>query len=339
MGNLDYKVEAFTGIRPTGGLTIANAIGGVNPIVKLQESGKIKSSMVFVADLHALTDTEAKDSQKAVIDVVKDYISLGLDPKKNKIFIQSMLVEEVAELTIYLCRLVSVAELLRVPTLKEKIKHGQSETSANVLLAMYPIMMAADILLQRTEYVPVGEDQLAHMEMTRFLAQKFNKRYGDVFPIPKTLSLGEPIRVKSLNGSGKMSKTDPNGAILLDDPIEISLSKIKKAQTAFAGERSEILETLVLIGEFLSKEEERSNISAIMQRHYAGENVMGELKSLIGALLKKYLEEFQSKKKSLDEEEILKKIEKDSKIAKKNAQDTLKEVRKAMGMEYITDSF
>ncbi|MGI6423120.1 MAG: tryptophan--tRNA ligase [Candidatus Dojkabacteria bacterium] len=339
MGNSDYKVEAFTGIRPTGGLTIANAIGGVNPIVKLQESGKIKSSMVFVADLHALTDTEAKDSQKAVIDVVKDYISLGLDPKKNKIFIQSMLVEEVAELTIYLCRLVSVAELLRVPTLKEKIKHGQSETSANVLLAMYPIMMAADILLQRTEYVPVGEDQLAHMEMTRFLAQKFNKRYGDVFPIPKTLSLGEPIRVKSLNGSGKMSKTDPNGAILLDDPIEISLSKIKKAQTAFAGERSETLETLVLIGEFLSKEEERSNISAIMQRHYAGENVMGELKSFIGALLKKYLEEFQSKKKSLDEEEILKKIEEDSKIAKKNAQDTLKEVRKTMGMEYITDSF
>ena len=335
MKNIQYKTEVFTGIRPSGGLTIANAIGGVDPIVKLQSENQIKESMVFVADLHALTDAEPKDSQKNVIEVVKDYIALGLDPKKNKIFVQSALVSEVSELTVYLSRLLTVAELMRIPTLKEKIKKGQNETNANVLLAMYPIMMAADILLQKSEYVPVGEDQVVHIEITRLLAQKFNKKYGEVFPIPKVLSLGKPVRVKSLNGNGKMSKTDPNGAILLDDPIETSLKKIQKAQTAFAGENSDTLEALVLIGEFVGNENEKGEISNIMKRHFKGENVMGELKSVINTSLERYLADFQKRKSQIKEEDIVKKIQEDNDIAKKNAQETLKEVRELMGMRYI----
>jgi tryptophanyl-tRNA synthetase len=335
MKNLEYKTEVFTGIRPSGGLTIANAIGGVNPIVMLQNENQIKESMVFVADLHALTDAEPKDSQKNVIEVVKDYIALGLDPQKNRIFVQSALVSEVSELTVYLSRLLTVAELMRVPTLKEKIKKGQNETNANVLLAMYPIMMAADILLQKSEYVPVGEDQVVHIEITRLLAQKFNKKYGNVFPIPKVLSLGKPVRVKSLNGNGKMSKTDPIGAILLDDPIEISLKKIQKAQTAFAGESSDTLDALVLIGEFVANDEEKKEISTIMDKHFKGKNVMGELKSVISISLEKYLRDFQERKSQIKEEDIVKKIQEDNEIAKKNAQNTLKEVRKFMGMMYI----
>jgi tryptophanyl-tRNA synthetase len=335
MKNLEYKTEVFTGIRPSGGLTIANAIGGVNPIVMLQNENQIKESMVFVADLHALTDAEPKESQKNVMEVVKDYIALGLDPQKNRIFVQSALVSEVSELTIYLSRLLTLAELMRIPTLKEKIKKGQNETNANVLLAMYPIMMAADILLQKSEYVPVGEDQVVHIEITRLLAQKFNKKYGNVFPIPKVLSLGKPVRVKSLNGNGKMSKTDSNGAILLDDPIDISLKKIQKAQTAFAGENSDTLEALVLIGEFVGNEDEEGEISNIMNRHFKGENVMGELKSVINISLEKYLRDFQERKSQIKEEDIVKKIQEDNEIAKKNAQETLKEVRELMGMMYI----
>lgn len=335
MKNTEYKVEVFTGIRPSGGLTIANAIGAVNPIVKLQSENEITSTMVFVADLHALTDGEPKETQENVIDVVKDYIALGLDPKKNNIFVQSFLVQEIAELNIYLSRLITLAELMRVPTLKEKLKSGQVESNANALLAMYPIMMASDILLQKSEYVPVGEDQVAHIEITRVLAQKFNKKYGELFPLPKVLSLGKPIRVKSLNGKGKMSKTDPSGAILLDDLIEISLNKIKRAQSAFAGEKSDTLDTLVLIGEFVANEKEKEEISNIMKKHYDGENVMGDLKSVIMIALKRYLENFQKKKASLSDEEILEKIKKDGVLAKKNAQDTLTEIRKALGMKYI----
>lgn len=335
MKNTQYKTEVFTGIRPSGGLTIANAIGGVNPIVMLQNENKIKESMVFVADLHALTDAEPKDSQKNVIEVVKDYIALGLDPQKNRIFVQSALVSEVSELTVYLSRLLTVAELMRIPTLKEKIKKGQNETNANVLLAMYPIMMAADILLQKSEYVPVGEDQVVHIEITRLLAQKFNKKYGEVFPIPKVLSLGKPVRVKSLNGNGKMSKTDSSGAILLDDSIGVSLRKIQKAQTAFAGENSDTLDALVLIGEFVGNEEEKAQISTIMQRHFNGENVMGELKSVINTSLGRYLRDFQERKAQIKEKDIVKKIQEDNEIAKKNAQETLREIREAMGMIYI----
>jgi len=335
MKKAQYKVEVFTGIRPSAGLTIANAIGAVHPIVKLQSEKEITSTMVFVADLHAITDAEPKEVEENVLDVVKDYIALGLDIEKSIIFVQSFLIQEIAELNIYLSRLITLAELMRVPTLKEKLKSGQSESNANALLAMYPIMMASDILLQKSEYVPVGEDQVAHIEITRVLAQKFNKKYGEVFPLPKVLSLGKPVRIKSLNGNGKMSKTDPSGAILLDDPIEISLNKIKKAQSAFAGEKSDTLDTLVLIGEFVGNEKEVEQIKAIMKRHYDGENVMGELKSVIMIALKRYLEDFQERKAVIREEDILKKIQIDNEIAKRSAQEVIKEVRESMGMPYI----
>ena len=335
MKNTEYKVEVFTGIRPSGGLTIANDIGAVSPIVKLQNEKEITSTMVFVADLHALTDGEPKETQENVLDVVKDYIALGLDIEKSNIFVQSFLIQEIAELNIYLSRLITLAELMRVPTLKEKLKSGQSESNANALLAMYPIMMASDILLQKSEFVPVGEDQVAHIEIARVLAQKFNKRYGELFPLPKVLSLGKPIRVKSLNGNGKMSKTDPSGAILLDDPIEISLNKVKRAQTAFAGEKSDTLDTLVLIGEFVGDEKEREEISKTMKRHYDGENVMGDLKAIITVALKRYLENFQKKKASLNDEEIAEKIKKDGVLAKQSAQETISTVRERMGLGYI----
>lgn len=335
MVNTDYKVKVFTGIRPSGGLTIANAIGAVNPIVKIQEEEESVNTMVFVADLHALTDAEPKDTQKNVIDVVKDYISLGLDINRNRIFVQSFLTQEIAELNLYLSRLVTIAELMRVPTLKEKIKKGQNESNASALLAMYPIMMASDILLQKSEYVPVGEDQVAHIEITRVLAQKFNKKYGNIFPLPKVLSLGKPLRIKSLNGNGKMSKTDPNGAILLDDPIEVSLNKVKKAQTAFAGEKSESLDSLVLIGEFVGNEKEREEIQSIMKRHYEGENVMGDLKVVISAGLERFLKEFQEKKASLKDGDILKKVQSDGEVARENAKETLREVRMAMGLKFV----
>ncbi|MDY0091013.1 MAG: hypothetical protein RBR78_11690, partial [Flavobacteriaceae bacterium] len=128
---------------------------------------------------------------------------------------------------------------------------------------------------------------------------------------------------------------DPSGAILLDDPIEISLNKIKRAQSAFAGEKSDTLDTLVLIGEFVGNEKEVEQIKAIMKRHYDGENVMGELKSVIMIALKRYLEDFQERKAVIREEDILKKIQIDNEIAKRSAQEVIKEVRESMGMPYI----
>lgn len=331
----NYKVDVFTGIRPSGGLTIANVIGSVHPIVKLQNENEIGRPLVFVADLHGLTDREPKDTQDFVLDIVKDYITLGLDVEKNDIFVQSQITPLIAELNLYISRLVSISELLRIPTLKEKMKSGESETSVNALLAMYPVMMASDILIQRAKYVPVGDDQVAHIEFARMVARKFNKRYGEVFPIPKVLSLGEPLRIVSLNGKGKMSKTDPNNAILLDDPIQVSLNKIKKAQSAFAGETSDTLNTIITIGKFVGNEKEVKEIDEIMKKHFAGENVMGQLKEVVNTGLERYLTDFQKRKALLKDDYILEVIEKGKKVAMANAENTLNDVRKAMGLKFV----
>jgi tryptophanyl-tRNA synthetase len=334
MKKVDYKVDVFTGIRPTGGLTIANVIGSVHTIVKLQNEKEIGRPMVFVADLHALTDAEPKDTQKYILDVVKDYIALGLNPQSCDIFVHSQLIEEISELNLYLSRLVTISELLRVPTLKEKIKKDMDLSNASLLLAMYPVMMSSDILLQKSKYVPVGDDQVAHVEMARYLARKFNKGYGETIPIPNVLSLGKPIRIKSLLGEGKMSKSNPNGAILLDDPINISLSKIKKAQTAFAGEKSDSLDSLVHIGMFVSNEEEKKYIEEIMNKHMGGENVMGELKGVICNALERYLKEFQDRKSKISDSDVYTIISKGNSVAKGNAKEMIKEVRNAMQLKY-----
>ncbi len=335
MKNLEYKVDVFTGIRPSGGLTIGNVIGSVNTIVTLQKEKKIGRPMVFVADLHALTDAEPKDTQKHVFDIVKDYIALGLDPQNCDIFIQSHLIEEIAELNIYLSRLVTVSELLRVPTLKEKIKRRMDTSEATLLLAMYPIMMASDILLQKSKFVPVGEDQKAHIEISRYLARKFNKAYGETIPVPNILSLGAPIRIKSLHGEGKMSKSNPSGAILIDDPIEISLNKIKKAQSAFAGVMTDSLESLIKIGEYVSNEEEKKVLEDIVKSHMNSKNVMGELKSTISFGMSRYLEEFQQRKSKIVDSDVEKLLQEGGKKAKENAKETIKEVRESMELKYI----
>jgi tryptophanyl-tRNA synthetase len=241
----------------------------------------------------------------------------------------------IGELNIYLSRLVSISELMRIPTLKDHMKKDQSETSVNALLAMYPVMMASDILIQRAKYIPVGDDQVAHVEFARMVARKFNKKYGNVLAIPRVLSLGEPLRIVSLNGNGKMSKTDPAGAILIDDPIEVSLNKIKKAQTAFAGKSSDTLDTIITIGKFVGNEKEIKQIDEIMTKHFAGENVMGQLKEVVMIALKRYLEDFQNRKAKLTDEFVLGVIEDGKKVALKNATETIGDVRKAMSLEFV----
>ena len=331
----EYKVHVFTGIRPSGGLTIANVIGSVNTIVSLQKEKKIERPMVFVADLHAITDAKPEDTQKYVVDIIKDYFALGLDKENCDVFIQSHLIEEISELNLYLSRLISISELLRVPTLKEKIKRNIDVSNASLLLAMYPVMMSCDILLQMAEYVPVGEDQSAHIEMVRYLAKRFNSEHGEVFPMPKMLSLGEPVRIMSLIGEGKMSKSNPNGAILLDDPVDVSLNKVKRAQSAFAGEMSESLDSLIKIGKFVSDESGQKKIDELVSKHMNGEGVMKDLKDVIMESLRKYLTDFQEKKSQMSDSEVLEIAEKGGMIAKKNAKETIQKVRDAVGLKYI----
>jgi tryptophanyl-tRNA synthetase len=332
----NYKTDIFTGMRPTSGMTIANLIGAVKPILDILESEDLGRPMLFVADMHSLTTDEPKETQPHVVSVLKDYIAAGLDPKKVDLFIQSQIANEVSKMTMYLSRLVTVSELLRIPTLKEKIKHGQSESTANSFLAFYPVMMAADILLQGSEFVPVGKDQYPHLEMTCEMVRKFNKKYGDVLLEPKPLVQGEPITILSLTGSGKkMSKTERNGAIILSDDIDVSLKKLKRAKTAFAGDMNDDLRSLINIAQFIATEDEREELDRLVEEHMEGKQVMGDFKKLLMGSMDRFLRDFQAKKAEVSDEYVLELTKEGAKKAKVNAQEVLREMEEAMGMLYV----
>ncbi len=327
----DYRTKVFTGIRATGGLTIGNVLGAVIPVIDLAKSTGTKP-LVFVADLHALTDHEPDVVRKNINEVITDYIALGLDPDKIDIFVQSNIKQYVLELTALLSRHITVAELLRVPTLKDKIKHGNNPETANTLLALYPIMMAADILLQRAEYVPVGDDQQPHIEITRLLAKRFNKRYGQVFPLPKPQEVKQ-LRIMSLNGNGKMSKSSPEGAIFLNDTEITMRDKIKRAQTAFGGEMPEVLSSHFEIARGVAKDQTVLNeIDSIYKKHMAGEKVMGDFKKLLADIVVEYILEYQKKKVALMKEKGLveKILERGTALAEKNAKETMEVVYEIM---------
>jgi tryptophanyl-tRNA synthetase len=332
----NYKTDIFTGMRPTSGITIGNLIGAIKPTLDVLENESSKRPMLFVADLHSLTTNEPKDTQENVISVLKDYIAAGLDPEKADLFVQSQIADEISKMTIYLSRLVTVSELLRIPTLKEKIRSGQSEMTVNGLLALYPVLMASDILLQGSEYVPVGKDQYPHMEMTCEIVRKFNKKYGDVLLEPKPLDQGEPVNILSLTGNGKkMSKTEPNGAIILSDDVDVSLKKVKRAKTAFAGDMNEDLNSLLQIAKYVSTDEERKEFDRIIKEHMDGKQVMGDFKNLLMSNLERFLNEFQSKKANISDDYVLELTKKGAEKAKSNAREVLKEVEEAMGMLYV----
>jgi tryptophanyl-tRNA synthetase len=323
-------------MRATSGMHIGNLIGAVKPTLDVIEQVSSKRAMLFVADLHSLTDGEPKDTQGNVLEVLKDYIAAGLNPESTDLFIQSQIAEEISKMTMYLSRLVTVSELLRIPTLKEKIRHGQSESTANSFLALYPVMMASDILLQGAEYVPTGVDQYPHMEMTCEIVRKFNKKYGDVLLEPKPLDQGDPVNILSLTGSGKkMSKTEPAGAIVLDDDISVSLKKIKRAKTAFAGEMNDSLKSLLIIANYVGTDRERMEFDRLIKEHMDGKQVMGDFKKLLMNSLETFLRDFQSKKGDISDDYVLELTKKGSERARSNAREVLEEMEEAMGMLYL----
>lgn len=325
-----WRTNVFTGIRPTGNLTVANFVGAVAPLLDLQKQGK--EPLVFVADMHAMTDREPKIAKKYAAEVVIDYLALGLDPKKCRIFIQSSIGRQISLLTLYLMRHITTAELLRVPTLKDKLKSDQKEENANSLLVNYPVMMAADILIQKSIEVPVGKDQLPHIEVAKLLARRFNKQYGEIFPIPEAHHL-EAVNILSLKGEGKMSKTKPESAIFLTDSPEEVFKKIKKAETAFAGKMTEKLKShLFLIKKLAKKKSEIEKVEKIIAEHLEGKQVMKDFKELFSEVVKNFLLDFQSKRKEIasDEGFLASVINEGNAIAQMNAEKTLQEAEKMM---------
>lgn len=219
-----------SGIKPSGNLTLGNYIGAIKQFVKLQDSFEM---IVFIADLHAITvDQNPVDIYNNTQNLIALYLAAGLDPNKALIFKQSD-VPAHAEIGWILQCQAYMGELSRMTQYKEKATNNQTSGVSGGLFA-YPALMAADILLYSPEVVPVGEDQLQHLELTRTLAERFNAKFGDTFIVPQSQTPEEGARIMSLqNPTKKMSKSesDPKGTILLLDDIAVIRKKIMSAVT------------------------------------------------------------------------------------------------------------
>lgn len=224
---MDKKV-VYSGIQPSGSLTIGNYIGALSNFSKLQEE---YDCLYCIVDMHAITvPQEPKDLRKNTLDVLSLYLACGLDPEKSIIYIQSH-VPEHAELGWVLNTITPLGQLQRMTQFKDK---SQKSKEVQAGLLNYPVLMAADILLYQSALVPVGEDQRQHLELTRDIAQKFNSRYSDTFTVPDILTQKIGARIMSLQEpNAKMSKSDPdeNGYILILDDEAAIRRKIKRAVT------------------------------------------------------------------------------------------------------------
>lgn len=222
---MERKKRILSGMRPTGKLHLGHYVGALENWVKLQNEYE---SYHLIADLHVLTtNLDTSSIYENTIEMVIDWLSVGLDPVKSPFFRQSQ-IKEHNELFLIFAMLMTKARLERNPTLKDQVRDLNIENIIYGHLG-YPILQSADILLYKGEAVPVGEDQVPHVEITREIARKFNKQYGFVFREPKAL-LTKFSRLVGLDGDAKMSKS-LNNTILLSDESEIVEQKLKKAKT------------------------------------------------------------------------------------------------------------
>ena len=211
------KGRIFSGMRPTGRLHLGNYLGALQNWVKLQDDYEC---IYCVVDVHALTTLESVQDAKEIVpntnEMVLDWLAAGIDPKKSIIFVQSQ-VPEVMTLHTLLSMVTPLGWLTRVPTFKEKLRQMKAnDETVNYGLVGYPVLQTADIILYKGDTVPVGEDQVPHVELSREIVRRFNKIFGDTFPEPK-VKLTESPSIRGLDGKTKMSKT-------LDNHVELALS-------------------------------------------------------------------------------------------------------------------
>src|SRR3989339_1183733 len=222
-------MRILSGVQPTGSIHIGNYLGATKQWIELQKNNEC---VFFIADLHSLTTTHnSADLQKNILEVAVAHLAAGIDPQKSVFFIQSK-IKEHTELCWLLNTVCPIGDLQRMTQYKEKARQFKKDINAGLL--NYPILQAADILLYKTEAVPVGKDQVQHIELARTIAKKFNQKFGEFFKEPKEI-LTTAKRIMSLTSPDKkMSKSlGEKNYIALSDTPEIIKKKIQSATTDF----------------------------------------------------------------------------------------------------------
>lgn len=320
----------LSGIKPTGRLHLGNYIGAISQFVKYQDEYEM---YIFIANQHAITvPTDPKALRQNTKDLIALYLAAGLDPEKCTLFLQSDVDAHVKLGWVFTC-LTYMGELQRMTQYKDKTAKG--ETGITDGLFTYPCLMAADILLYDADYVPVGQDQKQHVELTRHLAERFNNRYSETFVVPQPLETKVGKKIFSLQDpTKKMSKseTDAKGTIdLLDDPA-VARKKIMSAVTDSVGiiqydpESQPGLANLLTIQSVLANEP----IEDIVKR-YEGKGY-GELKKEIGQTVFDFLTDLQAKYKKIIESNVIDQIlEEGAKKASYVANKKIRKVYKRIG--------
>ena len=333
------KKRIVTGDRPTGRLHIGHYFGSLKNRVKMQNSGEYEP-YILVADVQALTDNfnNPEKVRKNVREVVMDYLSVGIDPEKTTIYIQSM-IPEVAELTVFYSNLVTIARLERNPTVKTEIAQKRNIFGESVTYGFlgYPVSQAADITALEGTVVPVGEDQLPLIEQCREIVRKFNSIYGDVLVEPEAV-LSKEKRIKGLDGNEKMGKSLGN-AIYLSDPEEEVNKKVMSAVTDPNRIKKDDLGNpdICMVAYYHNLFTEKDEYNTVCEECRAGKRGCVACKKQLAKNINATLDPIREKRKYYEERpELVDEILMEgTKRARQTAKETMKKVKKAMKLDYF----
>ena len=349
---MENKQILLTGDRPTGKLHLGHYVGSLKNRVEMQNSGKY-IPYIFIADLQALTDN-ARNPEKirnSLIEVALDYLSVGIDPEKSVIFVQSQ-IPELSELTMYYMNLVTLSRLERNPTIKSEIKEREFGNSIPVGFLTYPISQAADITAFDAEVVPAGEDQAPILEQDREIVRTFNSIYGDILVEPTLITPSNNIckRLPGTDGKSKMSKSLGNCIYLSDDKETVK----KKVMSMYTDPDHIRVEdpgkvegntVFIYLDAFCNNEHfkkylpEYSNLDELKDHYRKGGLGDVKIKKFLINVLEELLEPIREKRHYYEEhiDYVYDMLASGSKKARIKASEVLKRVRKAIGVEYFED--
>jgi tryptophanyl-tRNA synthetase len=327
----EQKHKVFSGVQPTGNMHIGNYLGAFRNWVRLQDEYE---TIYCIVDLHAITvPIDPKELHEQRLDAAKILLAVGLDPSRSLIYMQSQ-VPQHAELSWILGTMTQLGVLNRMTQFKEK----SDKVGENLGLFAYPVLMAADILLHRCDLVPVGDDQRQHLEVTRDLAERFNNRFGDVFPVPEALIPPTSARVMSLvDPTSKMSKTDSNdrSRILVVDSPDAIRQKIKSAVTDSEptvrfdwDEKPGISNLLEIMADCTG-----SSVDLLADEYSTGG--YGTFKEAVAEAIITELAPVRARYRELDDNEVARLMQKGALDARTQAEGYQHEVRRAVGLDKV----
>ncbi|HIT70524.1 MAG TPA: tryptophan--tRNA ligase [Candidatus Scatovivens faecipullorum] len=339
---MDNKKRILTGDRPTGKLHIGHYFGSLKTRLEMQESGKYEP-YILIADVQALTDNfnNPEKVRKNVREVAIDYLSVGIDPEKTTIYIQSM-IPEVAELTVFYSNLVTIARLERNPTVKTEIAQKREIFGESVTYGFlgYPVSQAADITAFEGELVPVGEDQLPLIEQCREIVRKFNSIYGECILKEPEAVLSSTKRIKGLDGNEKMGKSLGN-AIYLSDSEEEIIKKVMGAVTDPNRIKKDDLGNpdICMVAYYHNLFSSEEDCTKVCSECRAGKRGCVACKKELANNIIATLRPIREKRKYYEEhiEEVDRILKEGTEKARKTAKETMKKVKKAMMLDYFEE--